>query len=362
MSSLIVTVCKVEEVAAHPNADRLDIVRVKDWYSIVGRDQYRVGNLVVFVPPDCVLPMDLIEKYKLEYLKKNGRTGTVKLRGAVSQGLVLDCPSGCKEGDDVSSLLGITKYEAEEAPIRGQAKPVSKKKLNPFFDKYTDIENVNNYKDIFKPGDAVVITEKLHGCNARYANLPIVISKDQPILERIRLWWKKNVLKHTHEFVYGSHNVQLWGTKKNYYGDDVWGRIAKKYNLAEVLEANMIVYGEIYGPGIQDLTYGLKDIDFAVFDIKVIAEDYSIYMNWQGVLNFCGEVGLPTVPEIVEGAFSKDLLKSCTDGPSLICPSQMREGCVVKTIYEDNHPLIGRKILKSVSTEYLTRKGGTEYK
>jgi hypothetical protein len=40
----------------------------------------------------------------------------------------------------------------------------------------------------------------------------------------------------------------------------------------------------------------------------------------------------------------------------------MREGCVIKTATEEEHPLIGRKILKAVSTEYLTRKGGTEFK
>ena len=78
MSSLIVEVCKVENVEKHPNADRLEIVTVKGWNCIVGLDNYRVNDLVVFIPPDSIVPQNLIEKYNLEYLKKNGKTGSIK--------------------------------------------------------------------------------------------------------------------------------------------------------------------------------------------------------------------------------------------------------------------------------------------
>jgi RNA ligase (TIGR02306 family) len=362
MSSLQVKVCKVDSIEKHPNADKLSIVTLKGWKSIVGLDQYKEGDLVVFIPPDCVIPMPLIEKYNLEYLKKNGRTGTVKLRGCVSQGLVLDAPEGKRDGDDVAAFLGITKFEVPESPVSKQANPVSRKKLNPYFDKYTEIENVNNYPNVFKLGDEIVVTEKIHGSNARYGNLPIVISKDQPFIERCIRWYKKVILKHTHEFVYGSHNVQLYGSKKNYYGDDKWGQIAKKYKFSEVIPPDYIVYGEIYGKGIQDLTYGLKDIDFMVFDVKYQGK----YMDWDSVCFFCMAHNLKVVPIIHEGYWltegHKGVQKEWVDGVSLIQPGQMREGCVIKTATEEEHPLIGRKILKAVSTEYLTRKGGTEFK
>ena len=69
MSSLIVEVCRVSDIVKHPNADRLSIVTVKGWNCIVGLDQYKKGDMVVFVPPDCILPESVIEKYKLDYLK-----------------------------------------------------------------------------------------------------------------------------------------------------------------------------------------------------------------------------------------------------------------------------------------------------
>ena len=360
MSSLIVEVCRVDKSFKHPNADKLSIIEVKGWNCIVGLDQYKEGDMVVFVPPDCVIPPNLIEKYNLEYLKSNGKTSTVKLRGYISSGLILDLPEGkYKLGDDLSDKLGITKWLPPEPKYstRG-AFQTSKKKLNPYFDKYTDIENIKNFKDVFKDGDHVSISEKTHGSNARYANLEISINKKLPFIELVSNLFQKYILKHTHQFVYGSHNIQI--TKRNggksYYGEDVWGKVAEKYNLAKVIPEDFIVYGEIYGQGIQDLTYGLKGVDLLVFDIKYKGE----YLPWLQVVNFCNKWNLKTVPEIYAGPYKNELL-DFTTGKSLICPTQMREGIVIKTSSEESDPRIGRKILKSISAEYLTRKNATEY-
>lgn len=361
MSTLIVEVCQIENVQKHPNADRLSVAQVKGWNVIIGLDQYKNGDLVTFIPPDCIIPPVLIEKHKLEYLRSDGRTKNVKLRGYLSQGLVLDVPEGkFKLGDDVSSVLGITKWQPPEPKYsaQNQTKKTSKKKINPLFDKYTDIENIKHYNDVFKEGDIVCVTEKIHGANSRYANLEISINRNQPIFDRIESWFKKYILKHTHEFVYGSHNVQITyhSNRKSFYGEDVWGSIAKKYNLANVIPQDYIVYGEVFGQGIQDLTYGLSNVDLVVFDIKYKNQ----YLDWDKVKDLCSQWNLKTVPELYVGEFSSDVLK-LTDGNSIICPTQIREGIVIKMLHEENDPMIGRKILKSVSGDYLTRKGATEY-
>lgn len=362
MSSLIVEVCKVQKSEKHPNADRLSIVQVRGWNCITGLDQYKEGDLVVFCPPDCVIPNTLIEKYNLEYLKKNGRTGTVKLRGYLSQGLILDLPEGnWKEGDDVSEVLGIKKWEEPEPSFSvSSSKTGSRKKINPLFDKYTDIENIKNYNDIFCDGDDVVITEKLHGTNSRFAKLPLAVSDKANILEKISFWFKKHVLKQQYEFVYGSHNVQITShsNRKSFYGDDVWGKIAKKYDLANKIKDDMIVYGEIVGDGIQDLTYGIKGHELFVFDIKLNGQ----YLGWHDVVGYCHSLGLKTVPLLYMGNLDQNTINFFTAGQSTLCDDQIREGCVVKMLYEENHPRIGRKIVKSVSPDYLLRKNGTEFK
>jgi RNA ligase (TIGR02306 family) len=360
MSSLLVEVCKVDSIIKHPNADKLSVIGVKGWNCIVGLDQYKEGDLMVFVPPDSIIPSNLIEKYGLTYLKKDGKVGTTRLRGFLSQGLILDLPEGkWKVGDDTSKVLGITKWEAPALPVMGGVKQTSKKKINPYFDKYTDIENIKNYNDVFTNEDMIIITEKIHGSNARYGNLEIIINKNQPLLYKIQKWVEKYILGKTHEFVYGSHNVQITGHagRNSFYGDDVWGKIAKKYDLANKIPKDYIVYGEIFGKGIQDLTYGLNDVDICIFDIKYKDQ----YLNWDAIEDFCQENGLTTVPPLYIGRFLNNILNNCTKGESILCPGQLREGCVVKSYPEENDPKIGRKILKSINTDYLLRKNGTEY-
>lgn len=358
MSSLIVEVCKISDILEHTNADKLEIAVVKGWNCIVQKGEYKVGDLVTFIPPDCVLPNDLIEKYNLEFLKKGGKTSTLKLRGFISQGLILPKPEGkFKEGDNVADVLKITKWMPPEPKFQQiQGKPI-KKKANPLFDKYTDIENIKNYNTVFKTGDKVYISEKIHGSNWRASTLPI--SKGYSLIDKIKYIINK-IKGKDYDFIYGSHNVQLNAVtgNKNFYGTDVYGQMAKKYNMKDNVPNDYIVYGEVYGQGIQDLIYGINGIDLVVFDVKYKGK----YLPYEKFLQFCEERNLPTVPVLYIGEWSNDLVAKFTDGKSLLCPSQIREGCVIKSYDEENDTRLGRKILKSVSTDYLTRKNGTEFK
>lgn len=365
MSSLIVEVCEIKNIERHPNADKLDVATVKGWQCIVGREQYKVGDWVVFFPPDSVLPNDLIEQYELEFLKKGGRVGVLKLRGFISQGLVL--PVGCvpstrvRLGDDVAKILGVTKYEVQERVTSKAGKVTSKKVQNPYFTKYTDIENVRNFDEVFKYRELVVITEKIHGSNIRFGWLPIEINfRNGDLFGILRSLWRKYVLKQTHEFVYGSHNVQLqWDNEKNFYGKNIYAEVLKKYDT-ENLPRDYIFYGEVYGKGVQDLGYGKDELTLAIFDVKYVSEN--VYLDWEDVEEICKMENLPIVPVLHGGYYSDEMLLTCTSGSSKICDDQIREGCVVKPLVEQNHPRLGRKILKSINPEYLTRKNGTEFK
>lgn len=361
MSSLIVEAVKISSISPIDGADRIVLATVKGWNCIIQKDSYRVGDLVVFIPPDSILPEALVEKHGLTYMKGGDRIKTVKLRGVISQGLILPVPAGrYKEGDDLSKVLGITKWQPPEPKYSvGSGSQISKKKLNPLFEKYTEIENIKNYSGVFVEGDYVVITEKLHGCNARYGNLEIPNGQGLSIMERLSNWYQKYIQKQTHQFVYGSHNVQItsFSNKGNFYGEDLWGSMTKKYNLTSIPKG-YIVYGEIVGEGVQDLTYGVKERDLFVFDVKKDGK----YLSWFDVRCFCAEYGLNIVPELYIGDYYDGILEDYTQGKSVLCPTQMREGIVVKCCEEENDRRIGRKILKSVSPEYLTRKNGSEFK
>ncbi len=353
MSSLIVDVCKIIKVERHANADKLDLVQVKGWTCIVGRDNYKVGDLVIFCPPDSVIPENIIEEYKLEFLKKCGRVGTVKLRKFISQGLILNIPEGkkWKEGKEVSKELGITKYEAPVKRISlNSGKQPTKRKQNPLFDKYTEIENIKNYNAVFKEGDVAVITEKIHGTNFRAGNLPRYKGN---LLGKIL-----SFLFGKYEFVYGSHNVQktVTNVRMGFYGEDVYGKMAEKYNLKEIIPKDYILYSEIFGNGIQELEYGMNDIDVKFFDVKYKGK----YLDHSDFVEFCLYRQLPMVPVLYVGEYKQEDLINYTQGNSIIAPNQIREGCVVKSLKGEYTHTVGRKILKSINPEYLTRKNRTE--
>jgi len=361
MSSLFVPVVKIEKIEKHPNADTLSIANFEGmgWNCIVKNDDFQVGDLAIYIPIDHIVPDKLIEEYNLSYLKNGARISTVKLRGYISQGLLLNLRGNkFKLGDNVAETLDITKWEPPVPGFSAQLGKVNRvKRTNSNFTKYTDIENIKNYFNVFEDSDEVVITEKIHGTNSRFGNLPIDFSYGNfftKLKNKIKAWFTGG-----YEFVYGSHNVQIGvaGRNNDLNGTNVWTKIVKKYNLNKIVPKDYLIYGEIYGNKIQDLTYGLEDIDLVVFDIKYKGE----YLSWDELVKFCVELGLPNVPVLYKGPYNKDLLPTYTNGNSTLCPTQIREGCVIKPIKEQNHGRVGRKILKSVSETYLMRKGGTEF-
>lgn len=366
MSTLIVEVCKINEILQHPNADKLEIAHIKGWFCLVGKGEHKAGELVIFIPPDAVVTDEFKQKYNLNYLKNGNRIRVLKLRGFVSQGLILKLPDeSWKEGQDVASELGITKWEP---PVRegrysqGTKNQVKKRQLNQNFHRYTDIENVRNYNNVFTEGEEVLLHEKVHGSNWRIAHI-----KKSVRPHFFWKWWDSLRIKilGEYEIIYGSHRVQLrWGKydgqKECFYKENIYEKIAKKYGLDKNCPKDYTIFGEVYGDGVQDLTYGFKDkeIDLVVFDVK----DERGYLNYDKLVEFCEQYKLPLVPLIYRGAYNDKVLAEFTSGASVLALKknnyiQIREGVVIRPIQEENNPSVGRKILKSISEDYLTRKG-----
>lgn len=168
MSSLLVEVVRIGDITKHPNADTLSMTTVKGWNCIFKDGQFNPGDLALYVPIDSVLPDALVEERGLEYLKNGARVRTVKLRGVLSQGLLLTLPNGhrFKAGQQVADKFGITKWEPPAPSYQGapNTAKATRNRPNPNFTRYCDPENIKNYPGVFKDGEEVVITEKIHGC------------------------------------------------------------------------------------------------------------------------------------------------------------------------------------------------------
>ena len=104
---------------------------------------------------------------------------------------------------------------------------------------------------------------------------------------------------------------------QGFYDTDVWRTIADKYDIKnklweyvkiytpEIIGDGVILYGEIYGPGIQkNYDYGLKEIEFAGFDIQ----ENGRYENTVRVKHLIVNVlNLPHVPELYNGQWNQEV-------------------------------------------------------
>src|SRR3990167_1740940 len=149
-----------------------------------------------------------------------------------------------------------------------------------------------------------------------------------------------------YEFVYGSHNIQLQWAKTNIYLEAV-----EKYDLRNKLKPGEVIYGEIYGEGVQKgCMYDCKpgERKMAVFDVMIEGE----YINHIEVKWFClAYRGLNLVPSLFIAQFALDTIKPYVDKPSEL-GGGLREGIVIKPMIEAQTS-IGRQILKWKSDKFL---------
>ena len=172
MSTHRVDVIRIAEIVRHPNADSLGLVQIDGFTAIVRLGDFQPGDLAAYIEPDYVVP----DTEQFAFLQGKTRIKAKRLRGVWSQGLLVKAPPGAKEGECVMKQLGITRYEPPMVGVRrggpgsnlgnnGAERPHhTLSSLTAY-----DLENWRRHNKALAPGEAVVITEKLHGANARMA-------------------------------------------------------------------------------------------------------------------------------------------------------------------------------------------------
>ncbi|MEU5363578.1 RNA ligase (ATP) [Streptomyces sp. NPDC005925] len=354
MSTLRVT-AEVLTVHEHPNADALELAQVGLYRAVVAKGAYRTGEAAVYIPEQSVLPAGLIEELGLTGRLAGGnsdRVKAVRLRGELSQGIVcrpkaladVDLARAALDGTDFAERLGITKWVPPIPPtMDGEVE--SAPDLLP----WVDIENIQRFPDIFLPGEAVVLTEKLHGSACLLTHVA-----DEG---RVQVSSKG----------FGARSLALREDPRNLYWRAVHGHgVAEAAaRLAERLGARRVgVFGEVYGAGVQDLTYGAdgrrETLGYAVFDVAAEIDGTVRWLNASDLLD--GE--LPLVPRLYEGPYDIERVLEIASGRETVSGRglHLREGVVIRPAAERYSPVTGgRAIAKAVSAAYLTRRGGTEY-
>jgi RNA ligase (TIGR02306 family) len=331
----LASVQRIKEILPIEGADAIELAIVNGWKVVVGKTVgHKVGDLAVYCEIDSFLPV----KPEFEFLRKSSykkmvdregfRLKTIKLRGQVSQGLVLpirelQLPNKdlLAEGMDVTTELGILKYEPPiPAELAGKVKG-----LFPGFIPKTDEERVQNLTQDFEewkklPKGSFYTTEKLDGSSATY------FFKDG-------------------EFGVCSRNLELLETE----GNTFW-RVSREMDLENKMKSlgyNVSFQGELVGEGIQGNPYKIKGQKVFFFNLFNIDKyEHSGLEEFEKTIK---DLGLETVP-VLETNFDlpgtiEDLL-SYADAKSSLNPSFDREGVVIRS--KD------RKIsFKAISNKFL---------
>lgn len=368
MSEFSVNVVRVS-VEPHPDPETtaLELVRVGGYLSVVRKGQFRDGDLAAYIPEASVLPQVLLEELNLVGRlggAANNRVKAIRLRGVLSQGICYTARPGWAEGQDVARELGVIKWEAPIPPsLSGEVYFAGHQRTIRY-----DIENVKKYPNLLAEDEQVVMTEKIHGTWCQVGVVPETTA--DPIHGRIVVSSKglaAQGLAFKPDVPANATNLYLRANRALRISERIDEVTWKVEFGARVFDEPVFVLGEIFGHGVQDLSYGAstgKDetLGFRAFDIYIGVPGRGRYLNDSELSAACEGMGLDRVPVLYRGPYTQQALAEATNGKETVSGKQVniREGCVVRPTVERRDESIGRVQLKSVSADYLLRKNGTE--
>ena len=363
-------VARINEIKAIEGADNIEQAVIGGWNCIVKKGAHQVDELVVCTTTDAVIPSEISDSIGVtNYLRKGNRVRTVKLRGVYSECLIISLDSlpqmkkffskgigyYCEEGQDMMEHLGITKWEPPVKQIQLASGRKIKYKDNQNFHIYYKFPNLKNVAGMFTEKDDVQITRKIHGTNARYG---IVKKSKLSFWDKVKKFFRLADKWIDYEYVYGSHNVEKGSDSQGFYSTDVWRTIAEKYNIKEKLwelvktvnpediGSGIVLYGEIYGAGIQkNYDYGLTDIQFAGFDFTVNGK----YETPDGAKFIIEDrLDLPHVEVLYSGYWNQETQDKFTFNNFIEGTKVPHEGIVIKYFTGER-----QKVAKVINQDYL---------
>ena len=343
MERKLASVARVLALEPIPNADAIELARIGGWQCVVKKEEFTVGDLAVFfeidsIPPDSpqfaflwtpktALPGEVVER------PEKFRLRTMKLRGALSQGLLLPLSQfdlqGASEGEDVTERLGVEKYEP---PVSSSMSGLARGPFPSWLSK-TDEMRVQSVPDVLDElrGLPYVATLKCDGTSATYTLSPF-----------------------DGEFHVCSRNLSLVD------GDNVYWNLARELELERLLRAHpgLSIQGEVCGPGIQKNRLNLKAAQLLVFNIRDRLN--ARYLNDDEMRTFCVRNGLTAVAVIERGDtfyHTQETLLNLAEGKYPGTHNE-REGIVVRPQTERGSLVLsGRLSFKAISNRFLLKGG-----
>jgi RNA ligase (TIGR02306 family) len=328
-------IVRIDELNPIEGADAIECAVVGGWKVVAQKGLYNVGDLAVYFEIDSWIPHELApflskgkEPREFEGVKGE-RLKTIKLRGQLSQGLLMPLDEAIPEttsfmeGDDVTEYLGIKKWEK---PVNAQLAGVCRGNFPSLIPK-TDQERVQNMKKEIAANavSTFEVTEKLEGSSMTVYRM---------------------VVDGEMQFGVCSRNMDLKETE----GNSFWATARKNDVEAKMIAVDefwsFAIQGELIGPGIQGNIYGLKEPKFYVFDVYDIqAGEYLPPAARRDLIDRMGLDHVPVITTNFKLEHGVDELLAMAEHKSELANVE-REGIVFK---ESN----GGMTFKAISNKYL---------
>lgn len=339
----LASIRKISDIQPIEGADAIEVAVVDGWKVVIKKGEFAIGDSAIYLEIDSWVPHEIAPFLSKghdprEYNGVKGeRLRTVKLRGQVSQGLLLnywDFPDVVKEfhktrivdpndsdrSFDVTDILGIQKWEAPiPAQLQGQAKGTFPSSLIP----KTDQERIQNcFRDIEKKGDVTYeVTMKLDGSSM-------------------------TIFRWEGELRVCSRNMELKINDEN--KDNTF--VAMALEIGDRIPEGVALQGELMGPGVQGNREGLKDHKFFVFDIFDIQKHE--YLSPFDRRTLCINLDIEHVPvwsRSYKAPASVEEGLALAEGPSI--NHKIREGLVWKCNEDPSFSF------KTISNQFLLKGG-----
>jgi RNA ligase (TIGR02306 family) len=320
----------IDGIAPIDGADAIETAVIGGWKVVVKKGEFAIGDLAVYLEIDSWVPTELapfLSKGK-EPREFNGVKGerlrTVKLRGQLSQGLLLNLDTALpftnsfQDGDDVSEVLNIQKWER---PMNAQLAGMARGNFPSVIPK-TDQERVQNLvKEIASAGNMVFeVTEKLEG---------------------------SSMTCYLIDGVFGvcSRNLDLKET-----ADNTFWQVARaegiEEKMREIPDGEWAIQGELIGPGIQGNIYKLSNPEFHVFDVyNIKSGEYLTPVFRRALIERMGLTHVPVLNDRYVLRHTVEDILTCAEGQSILAKVE-REGIVFKQVD-------GGMTFKAISNKYL---------
>jgi RNA ligase (TIGR02306 family) len=332
----------ITEIIPIEGADRIELAKVQAWQSVIRKGDYKVGDQVIFVPIDTVLPPAEWNKHLWD---KNDptkpiRVRTVRMRGAVSQGLIfprslvsaqeiwdhMDDPT---EDVSIAGMLGITKYEKQ---IHASLAGVAKGDFPSHFVSKTDEDNLKSNTRVFaelKNCHLISLSLKLDGTSSTF------------------------IKELDGTFRVCSRNLELHDDAENVH----W-QMARKYQLQELLKPGTALQGEIVGPKIQGNPMGLNAPELYCFNYKNLQTNKYVHAD-EHTLDLI-PTGLQWVPHIAnlsQAAFQYETIESLQElaNKQQYANGAIAEGIVLRGLNAEGELVYSESLHKMLSVKIINQ-------